>query len=297
MTTAIYNYGQGYHYIYPTPAHPTSTQHFLSSSLSPATATLITRVQLQINLHTITDRVVGQTQRIMKRPLSLPLQHNLMHRPSNLGSNHQLEHLDRIARQTGNLRLGAQAVVDGDEDHGLRRACRRSSSSSGFIFPGLARLAVTVAAVARTAALPVIAAAVVVSVVSSAVVPAVISSVVSSRAVPAVEAVVAPPVVTVVVTAVAAAVAVVPVAVRALVVFPFQACVVLGLAGCGTASRRARAGSWTVCCAVCCGVCCGRGALRRGAGHFVKLEVDLVRFGLALFGEYVVVVAVLVARK
>jgi hypothetical protein len=233
----------------------------------------------------------------MERPLSLPLQHNLMHRPPNLGSNHQLEHLDRIARQARNLRLGAQAVVDSDEDHGLGWARRRSSSSGGFIFPGFARLAVAVAAVARTTAFPVIAAALVIAVVSSAVVPAVVTSVVSARAVPAVEAVVAPPVVAVVVAAVAAAVAIVPVAVRALVVFPFQACVVLGLAGRGAAAGRARARSWTVCCAVCCGPCCGRGTLRRGAGHFVKAGVDLVRFGLVLFREYVVVAAVLLARK
>lgn len=46
------------------------------SSLRPIN--LVTRIQLQVQLHAITNTIIGQCQEILKGPLALPLQHNLM---------------------------------------------------------------------------------------------------------------------------------------------------------------------------------------------------------------------------
>lgn len=136
----------------------------------------IPRIQLQINLHAITDTIIRQAQLIMKRPLPLPLQHDLMHRSSNLRRNHRLQHLNGIRGQTRDLSLSAQAVVDGDDDHGLASGGDRRGG--GLLFARLAwlALAVAVSSVAAPVGMSIVAAAVVSAVFALVVAAAVIAS-------------------------------------------------------------------------------------------------------------------------
>lgn len=103
---------------------------------------LITRVQLQVNLHAITNRIIRQRQLIMKRPLALSLQHDLVYRPPNLGRYHSLQHLDGITWQTRDLGFGAESIIDRNDNHGFVTDGRSSGRRRSLL---LARLAFEVA--------------------------------------------------------------------------------------------------------------------------------------------------------
>ena len=71
---------------YRPPLDPSISPNFL-----PSLSRLIPSIQLQINLHPMANPIVRQAQLIMEGPLSLSLQHNLMHRPAYLRSHHGFE--------------------------------------------------------------------------------------------------------------------------------------------------------------------------------------------------------------
>jgi hypothetical protein len=125
------------HNIHPCSPYTPFSPHFLAQDL-------ISSIQLQVNLHTITDGIIRTRKVIMKRPFPLSLEHNLMHRSAYLGCDHGFEELDGVAGEARDLSFGAETVIDSDEDHGLRGR-GGGSSGGGFLvfgFAGVARFAV-----------------------------------------------------------------------------------------------------------------------------------------------------------
>ena len=97
----------------------------------PSTSRSIPRIQLQINLHPITNRIIRQCKLIMERALSLPLEHDLVDRSPDFRCNHCFEHFNGVARKAGDLSFCAETVVDGYDDHGFVGRWGSSGGGSG----------------------------------------------------------------------------------------------------------------------------------------------------------------------
>lgn len=149
----------------------TCTRGFYGKMISPhPLSLLVARVQLQIDLHSVAYAIIRQAQLVVKRPFPLSLQHDLVHRSSNLGSHHHLEGLDRIRGEARDLSLCAETVVDCDHDHWLARSGCGGRRCSWRVLT--ACLAVRIASRAAVTAVPV---AVPVPVAWSVVVPSIVA--------------------------------------------------------------------------------------------------------------------------
>ena len=105
-----------------------SFQFLFTSTLS------IPSINLQIQLHAMTHPIVLQRQLILKRPLPLPLQHNLVWLASNHHGDDHLELPYGICGQAGISFLVPETVVDEDFYHGLLRIVGAGGFFSFFSF-------------------------------------------------------------------------------------------------------------------------------------------------------------------
>lgn len=108
-------------------------------SVNGRNARLKMKEDLQVQLNTIADTIILQSQLVFERPFALPLQHDLMRLPTDTRCNLCLEQLftryismqyslntvstgiltDGIRRQTWYLGFGAQPIIDSDNDEGF----------------------------------------------------------------------------------------------------------------------------------------------------------------------------------
>jgi hypothetical protein len=118
----------------------------------------ITSIEFKVQLYTIANAVIVQSKVILERTFTLSLQHNLMRLTTNTCCNHGLESFCRrcqyfskqhqdtqktltngIAAQARNSSLGAQTIIDIDNNHRLLTTGRSNNLwllllLLGFIF-------------------------------------------------------------------------------------------------------------------------------------------------------------------
>lgn len=161
-------------------------QNLLPAQKKKKMASLVVGADLEVELAAVGDLVVGEGDHVLEGPLALLLELDLLGLAADARGDEDLELPDRVRRQARDRLLGAQPVVDVDDDEALDGDCLlrcRSLRRLGRVLPVVAPRAAA-ASVPTTAAIPVASPAI----ASPAAIPAVVvvprSSARRSRPVP-----------------------------------------------------------------------------------------------------------------